>query len=134
MGSSQSVPEARTATLDTASEIKSSLPEKETLPDSVKAQSTNIDQKPKKERKGYDLVQNKCRRRKASYDKCYSDWYSKKFLTGEDLNRNETCDELFEKWKECMLRGMAKEREKEGLPPPHKESLLGEFMEQQSDE
>lgn len=129
MGSNQSVPEARSATSDTTSEVK-----KESLPEKVKMQLLNVEKKPKNERKGYDLVQYKCRRRKASYDRCYSDWYSNKFLTGEDLNRDETCDELFEKWKECILRGMAKEREKEGLPPPHKESLLGEFMEEQSNE
>jgi hypothetical protein len=129
MGSSQSVPEARNATSDATIDVKN-----EDLSEKVQTQSSSVERKPRKERKGYDLVQYKCRRRKASYDRCYSDWYNKKFLTGEDLNRNEACDELFEKWKECMLRGMAKERKKEGLPPPHKESLLGEFMEEQSDE
>lgn len=129
MGSTQSVPEARNTTSDTTSEENN-----ENLSETVEMQSSNVETKPKKERKGYDLVQYKCRRRKASYDRCYSDWYSNKFLTGKDLNRDDTCDELFEKWKECILRGMLKEREKEGLPPPHKESLLGEFMEDESDE
>ena len=130
MGSSQSVPEANNPTLDTTCEIKESLTE------NVKSLSANIEknENPRKERKGYDLVQYKCRRRKAAYDRCYSDWYSKRFLTAEDINRDETCDGLFEKWRECMLRGMLKEREREGLPPPHKGSILGEFVEEQSDE
>jgi Uncharacterised protein family (UPF0203) len=130
MGSSQSVPEANNPTLDTTCEIKESLTE------NVKSLSANIEknENPRKERKGYDLVQYKCRRRKAAYDRCYSDWYNKKFLTAQDINRDETCDELFEKWRECMLRGMIKEREREGLPPPKKGSMLSEFMEEQSNE
>ena len=93
----------------------------------------NNQRKPKKERQGYDLVQYKCRRRKAAYDKCYNEWYRKKFLTAEDIERDETCDELFDIWKECILRGMLKEREREGLGPPKEGSILGEFMEEQSD-
>ena len=87
---------------------------------------------PKREqRKGFDLVQHKCRRRKAAYDRCYTSWYKQKFLTAKDIHRDESCDDLFDKWKECMMRGMMKEREREGLGPPKEGSILGEFLEEQ---
>ena len=76
---------------------------------------TLLKKKPKKERKGYDLVQYKCRKRKAAYDKCYNEWYNQKFLTAKDINRDDSCDELFDIWKECILKGMVYERQRQGL-------------------
>jgi hypothetical protein len=96
--------------------------------------NTNKKKKPKKERKGYDLVQYKCRRRKAAYDKCYNEWYGKKFLTAEDIERDESCDELFDIWKECIMRGMVKEWKSEGLDPPKEGSILGEYLQEERDE
>jgi hypothetical protein len=90
--------------------------------------------KPKKERQGYDLVQYKCRKRKAAYDKCYNEWYNQKFLTAKDINRDDSCDELFDIWKECILKGMVYERKRQGLGPPKEGSILGEYLEEQRDE
>ena len=142
MGSSQSVPAAGaqegTATSGATASINNmkSLPQQAagTKDPQQAASNVNKDSSKKKKRTGFDLVQYKCRRRKAAYDKCYGDWYSKKFLTAEDINRDESCDDLFEKWRECILRGMLKERERQGLPPPKEGSILGEFIEEQSDE
>jgi len=136
MGSSQSSMPSTEAPQQQS--LSSANVAKETIPGQV--ESTVIDndnnamKKKKKERSGWDLVHYKCRRRKARYDKCYAEWYNKKFLTAQDINQDETCDELFDIWKECVLKGMVKERERQGHGPPKEGSILGEYLEEQSEE
>ena len=40
------------------------------------------------------------------------------------------CDEIFEDWRLCILKGMKKDREKRGLPAPKRESILSELEEE----
>mmetsp|Transcript_17870 Transcript_17870/g.24772 ORF Transcript_17870/g.24772 Transcript_17870/m.24772 type:complete len:131 (+) Transcript_17870:229-621(+) len=94
-----------------------------------------IKKKKKKNKKeqeltGFALVQYKCRRKRRAYDKCYATWYGGNFVTGQNVNnREESCDDLFDEWRECILLGMKKDRDSRGLPPPDKDSMLGEVDE-----
>ena len=96
---------------------------------------SNINRKKKKNKKeeeltGFALVQYKCRRKRKAYDKCYAKWYGGSFVTGQNVkNREESCDDLFDDWRECILLGMKKDREQRGLPPPAKDSMLSEVDE-----
>mmetsp|Transcript_4935 Transcript_4935/g.7485 ORF Transcript_4935/g.7485 Transcript_4935/m.7485 type:complete len:141 (-) Transcript_4935:237-659(-) len=86
--------------------------------------------KKEQELTGFALVQYKCRRKRRAYDKCYATWYGGNFVTGQNVNnREESCDDLFDEWRECILVGMKKDRENRGLPPPDKDSMLGEVDE-----
>ena len=75
--------------------------------------------------KGFSLVQYKCRKKKAAYDRCYRQNHSS-FLSGKK-EEDDGCEILFEAYRECVLLGMKKDREKRGLSPPNVESVLGEF-------
>ena len=87
--------------------------------------------------KGFQLVEYKCRKKKRNYDLCHSTKH-KTFVVGkkfEDQKGNERdCDDLFEIYKECIYKGMLKDREKRGLKPPTEESALGGYKEYADDE
>jgi len=123
MGSTQSAPDL------------SSLPLAGELPPAKAQDTINEGGTTKKNRRGKDnsnltgfaFVQHKCRRRRRAYDTCYAKWYGGSFVTGENVNnREESCDELFDNWRECVMRGMKKDRDARGLPPPAKDSMLSE--------
>lgn len=83
----------------------------------------------KKERTGMDLVNYECRNDKRTYNKCVKKWYTKGFITGEveSLNQEEACGDLFDNYRQCILRGIRREYwEKEGRPPPDESSPLAE--------
>ena len=126
MGSSQSTPAAAT---------QSSPPpsvDLRTISTDVAADVVADQGKPKSKRKqnlsGFALVQHKCRRKKRSYDVCYAELYGG-FMMAKETD-STACDEVFEDWRLCMLKGMKKDREKRGLPPPNKESILSELEEE----
>lgn len=65
--------------------------------------------RPKKKLEGMALIQYKCRKSKAKYETCVSDWYGKEFMKGDYANQEEACGELFETYKKCVLKGVRKE-------------------------
>ena len=78
---------------------------------------------------GMPLVNYVCRKKKKSYDKCVSQWYSSDFLTGNgsSLNQEDVCGTKFEAYRMCVLKGIKKEIwDKQNLPPPKEGSLLAE--------
>jgi hypothetical protein len=77
---------------------------------------------------GMALVNYKCKKRKKKYDKCTKDWYNKQFITGKSMNQEETCGDLFENYRTCILKGIKLEVwDKQGLPPPLEGSPLSEI-------
>eukprot|EP00929_Paragymnodinium_shiwhaense_P045965 TRINITY_DN23432_c0_g1_i1.p4 TRINITY_DN23432_c0_g1~~TRINITY_DN23432_c0_g1_i1.p4 ORF type:complete len:102 (+),score=26.82 TRINITY_DN23432_c0_g1_i1:100-405(+) len=52
----------------------------------------------------YREVLEWCSPYKLQYDKCFNKWYSQGFLRG---NLNNTCDDLFEDYRACVLEGCA---------------------------
>jgi hypothetical protein len=71
------------------------------------------------------LVNYSCRKPKRRYRKCLNDFYSREFVTGRSMEQD--CQEPFELYKECILRGIRAEIwDKQGLPPPKEGSPLAE--------
>ena len=65
--------------------------------------------RPNKKLDGMALIQYKCRRSKAKYETCVSDWYGNEFMKGDYANQEEACGDLFETYKKCVLKGVRKE-------------------------
>mmetsp|Transcript_133942 Transcript_133942/g.199199 ORF Transcript_133942/g.199199 Transcript_133942/m.199199 type:complete len:132 (-) Transcript_133942:126-521(-) len=79
---------------------------------------------------GPKLVEFKCRKKKREWTTCLGSWYDQRFLPGKALEEEQAdCDDLFERFKECYMRNMLKEREKKGLGPPKGDTMLAEFLE-----
>ncbi len=108
--------------------------------------TTNSDDKisiPKKKKgspknlKGYALIEYKCRKKRAKYDQCYRQTHSafvvgkKLFDTdGDEIDHKASCEELFEAYKDCIYKGMMKDRKDRGLSAAKPESALGDYFEE----
>ncbi|CAJ1959412.1 unnamed protein product [Cylindrotheca closterium] len=82
---------------------------------------------------GPALVEWKCRKRKKAWNSCVGGWYNDRFLPGkalEDERSEQNCDELFEKFRHCYMRGMLTEQKKKGLKV-EEGSMLAEFAEEE---
>jgi len=82
--------------------------------------------------KGFQLVEHNCRKKRRSYDRCSNKTHSS-FLSGKK-KEEESCDDLFETYKNCIFKGMKNDRDQRNLPPPATESALGEFEEEEEEE
>jgi hypothetical protein len=119
MGSSQSAPAVATQQPHTA------LSEKSVENDDAKQRPT-MRRKHKKPLTGFAAVQHKCRRKKKAYDMCYGELYGG-FVSAKETDTSG-CEELFDDWRECVLRGMKNDRERRGVKTPlNKESMLAEL-------
>ena len=68
------------------------------------------------------------------YDDCYRKKHSA-FIVGQKIDEEEDdCEDLFEVYKDCILLGMLKDREKRNKPPPAPESALADFKEQMEED
>lgn len=77
---------------------------------------------------GFALVQHKCRKKKKSYETCYAKWYGSSFAVGKlQSDERGECDDLFDNYRECVLKGMQRDRDRRGLPAPGPESMLSEL-------
>jgi Uncharacterised protein family (UPF0203) len=80
---------------------------------------------------GPQLVEWKCRKKKRNWSECVGSFYGR-FSAGKVLeDEAPNCDEMFETYRQCYLRGMLREREKKGLEPPKEGTLLAEFAEEE---
>ncbi|KAF9919764.1 Mitochondrial distribution and morphology protein 35 [Linnemannia zychae] len=52
-------------------------------------------------------IGEKCTQIKQEYDACFNSWYSEKFLKG---NVTPQCDDLFFKYKECLLKTLEEKK------------------------
>jgi hypothetical protein len=78
---------------------------------------------------GMDLVNYKCAKKKARYDKCSSDFYQKEFLTGKSMSQAEVCDDKYQAYRTCVLKGIKIEIwDEQNLPPLKEGSPLLEVM------
>jgi len=81
----------------------------------------------KKNKKPID-VNRKCRKHKRAWSRCVADHYEKKFLPGKSLEPEQDCDDFFDKFKDCYMKGMIKQRQERSAEPPKKDSMLHEYM------
>ena len=136
MGSGQSVPVEikKTAPIEAPSESSSSSSSPIT-----NAASTNkkVIRKPPPHLKGFALIEYKCRHKKRAYDVCSSTNH-KAFVAGSKLIDTDgdevSCDDLFETYKECIYKGMLKDRQKRGLKEAGEQSALGDYAEYADDD
>ena len=96
------------------------------LSDTIKVGKTNTGKKRNK-----DSVDYQCRKQKRAWSRCVSNHYEKKFLPGKSLEPEEDCDDFFDSFRDCYMRGMLKQRKEKGMAPPAKDSMLYEFMEEE---
>jgi Uncharacterised protein family (UPF0203) len=75
---------------------------------------------------GMALVNHRCRKPERRYRRCVSDYYSREFVTGRSMEQD--CQDKFDAYRECVLRGIKSEIwDKQGLPPPKEGSPLAEL-------
>lgn len=86
--------------------------------------NNNINNKLK--RTGIDLVNHKCRRKKAAYDKCVSVFYREQFLAGKAVNQEEECGTLFDSYRQCYLKHLKREFFDKSDKKPKEGSILAE--------
>ena len=79
-------------------------------------------------KKNKNSVDYQCRKQKRDWSRCVSEHYEKKFLPGKALEPEEDCDDFFDTFRDCYMRGMLKQRQEKGMAPPKKDSMLHEFM------
>ena len=83
--------------------------------------------KPPKDLSGPQLVEYRCRKKKKAWSACVGSFYAR-FTSGEVLEDEQPdCDDLFDVYRKCYLRGMLKERQQKGLEPPKEGTILAEF-------
>lgn len=98
---------------------------------SASGEEPKLKRKPPEHLTGPQLVEWKCRRKKKAWSQCVGGFYSR-FSTGKVLEDEEPdCDELFDLYKQCYIRGMLKERERKGLTPPKEGTLLADYAEEE---
>jgi hypothetical protein len=127
MGSSQS-----TSTVDSPTNKNDPLGQVPTTTtvEITKESSNNADKfkSKKQERSGIDAVNYKCRKKKAAYDNCVSEWYNERFLTGKSISQEEECGNLFETYRQCYLKGIKREFFDKGKKRPKEGSILAEEL------
>ncbi|KAG0374105.1 MAG: hypothetical protein J3R72DRAFT_372544 [Linnemannia gamsii] len=52
-------------------------------------------------------IGEKCTQIKQEYDGCFNSWYSEKFLKGD---ASPQCDDLFFKYKECLMKTLEEKK------------------------
>ena len=126
MGSGQSTTAGNTNPSSTAS--VPSLEHVQSDTDKKDGDLIEVEKKTKEKKKNKKSVDYKCRKQKRSWNRCISDHYEKKFLPGKSLEPEEDCDDLFDSFRDCYMRGMLKQRQEKGMAPPKADSMLHEFM------
>jgi hypothetical protein len=76
---------------------------------------------------GVDLVNYKCQKKYKAYTRCVSNYYKSDFLAGKNLSQEEQCQDVFEAWQTCYVRGMRKEVWGKRNEPPKEGSMLDEL-------
>jgi hypothetical protein len=116
----------------------SSTPQQANSISSTTSQSTSnskpqieSEEKPKRKEipnnlSGAALVEYKCRKKKKAWTNCIKSFYESRFLPGEQLEQEGECDELFERYRSCYMRGMLKVV---GEPKP--DTLLAEYIQEE---
>lgn len=87
---------------------------------------------PPKNLTGYALVEYKCRKKKARYDRCYREKHGafvigRKILDSDGEVDETSCEDLFQSFQDCIYKGMMKDRKKRGLKTVGAESALGGY-------
>jgi hypothetical protein len=129
MGSTASAPETTKTNL---SANDASSPSVATL-ESSSSQMKKHKKKPPSNISGPKLVEYRCRRKKKAMSQCVSNFYENQFLTGQAMSPDSECEDLFEVYRTCYMRGMLKERERSKLPPPKTGTLLAGYLEEEGE-
>ncbi|KAL3938231.1 MAG: hypothetical protein SGARI_001821, partial [Bacillariaceae sp.] len=81
---------------------------------------------------GIPLIEYKCRKKKRAWGTCVKEHYEQKFLPGKSLDAEDAdCDDLFDNYRECYMKGLLSLRKEQGKDLPKEGTLLHEFMEEE---
>jgi hypothetical protein len=73
----------------------------------TKAVSSEKSNKPKKPPlTSYEQIEGRCEKKKKAYERCFSLWWKTSFIAGKLENSRSDCDDLFEIYQNCYLRGV----------------------------
>ena len=104
-------------------------------PSSQSSSSSSFKKKKKKKENnltGIAMIDHKCRKKKRRWNQCVSEHYKTKFLPGKSLEPEEGgCDDFFDSYRSCYMKGLLNERRRKGLPDPKEGTMLHEFMEEE---
>ena len=115
MGSGQSLPSNDTSAASSPSTNNNPSPNNK---------ENKVKPKPPKNETGYDRATRVCRKKKRAYDACY---------TAQLTSKEEDCDELFETYRTCFLRVIAKDMERRGVKVSEN-SMIGEYKAEEAEE
>jgi hypothetical protein len=138
MGSNQSIP----SQIDPIRYLEKSKVEassQESREDQTQQENTTKRKSPPSNLKGFQLIEYKCRKKKRAYNLCYQQKHSAFVVMGKEnkkeaYNEQLDCDELFEMYKECIYKGMLKDRKERGVKEPTEQSALGDYKMYADDE
>mmetsp|Transcript_11547 Transcript_11547/g.17503 ORF Transcript_11547/g.17503 Transcript_11547/m.17503 type:complete len:128 (+) Transcript_11547:197-580(+) len=124
MGSSQSHPTNDEVTEKIISPSSSSSPPPPPPTTTTTTTSKPKRTKPPKNESGYSRATRVCNKKKRAYDACY---------TAQLSSKEEDCDDLFETYRTCFLRVIAKDMEKRGVKVSEN-SMIGEYKDETADD
>ncbi len=131
MGSQQSIP-SQIEPIRNENTSKLEAPPLESKEEHVPQQKNTKRTSPPSNLKGFQLIEYKCRKKKRAYNVCYQQKHSAFVVLGKEnkkeaYNEELDCDELFEMYKECIYKGMLKDRRERGVKEPSEQSALGDY-------
>ena len=80
--------------------------------------------RPPENETGYARAERICRKKKGAHDACY---------TSQLSSKEEDCYDLFESYRTCFMRAMAKDMQKRGVKASEN-SMIGEYNEEAEEE
>jgi hypothetical protein len=131
MGSKQSIPSRIDHPIRNVETSKVEASSQESR-DDQKPQENTKQKSPPSNLKGFQLIEYKCRKKKRAYNLCYQQKHSAFVVMGKEnkkeaYNEELDCEELFEIYKECIYKGMLKDRRMRGVKEPTEQSALGDY-------
>jgi len=61
--------------------------------------------------KSFEEIDQRCAKKKHAYQNCFNHWWRSSFVAGKLENSRDDCDELFENYQKCYLRGVKEVKE-----------------------
>jgi len=67
---------------------------------------TNNNNKNRRPLKSFEEIDQRCAKKKHAYQNCFNHWWRSSFVAGKLENSRDDCDDLFENYQKCYVRGV----------------------------